>query len=280
MRHDIEVVFDLPDDAFGPTHTVSGAVDAEVRALRQQVVTLLYSTDHGRAEQALQLLAPHRHAPEGAVVSALLVCTHHRFERCSRTLMRRLEDEGLLADDQLDELAVPLLFDDRACFAVPASWVGTPRYVSDEVPVRADGVEVAPADDTQPTFPHLQDIPAAARRWAARRLLQSGLTDVAEVLARADQLDAGWTRGAAGAVRCGVLDAWEACPPAQRQAALDVALGSSQASVRLRALDVLVDTGRREEALALARRDGAAQVRAWQPADTRPSGVFQPSLLD
>ena len=119
---------------------------------------------------------------EGVVVRVLLVCTHRRFERFSRALMRRLEESDLLGDDHLDVVATVLLGEDRVRFAVPAC------------------------------------------RWAVRRLLERGLVTV------------------------------EA------------------------ALDVLALTGRLEEARALAREDGAAQVRAWQPpAELTPPA--QPSLL-
>lgn len=280
MRPDLEMVSDLPADAFGVSEAVGGDLDAEVRSLRQQIVTWS-DRDHGRADEAIQLLAPHRQTPEGVVVSVLLVCTHRRFERCSRTLMRRLAAEGLLADDQLDELAARLLFDDRARFAVPSAWVSSRLDVGPGVRVRAVGIEVAPVDDEEQTFPYVQDIPAAARRWAARRLLEAGRTDVEVVLARARELDGGLTDGAAGAVRCGVLDAWERCSPADLEVALRAALGSGRASVRLRALDVLAAAGRGDEALGLARRDGAAQVRGWQPpADARARTPYQPTLLD
>ena len=133
--------------------------------------------------EALELLEVHRAAGEGVVVSVLLVCTHRRFERCSRALMRRLDESDLLGDDHLDVVAMVLLGEDRVCFAVPA------------------------------------------RRWAVRRLLERGLVTV------------------------------EA------------------------ALDVLALTGRLEEARALAREDGAAQVRAWQPRGADAAGTALAAVI-
>ena len=84
----------------------------------------------------------------------------------------------------------------------------------------------------------------------------------------------------AGAALCGVLDAWDACPPFELEPVLRAALDARRASMRLRALDVLARTGRRDEALALARDDGVAQVRSWQPpADPLARSPDQSTML-
>ena len=68
-------------------------------------------------------------------------------------------------------------------------------------------------------------------------------------------------------------------PVTETLSGLDRALASGLASVRLRALDVLALTDRLDEAQAVARDDGAAAVRGWQPpAELTPPA--QPSLLD
>ena len=278
MRGDVEVVFDLPATATGGLHAVAGDLAAEVQRLRHTVVTdeEWRGGRHGSAAEALELLAPHRAAPDGALVSALLVCTHPRFERCCRTLLRELAASGLLDEGELDELAALLLWQDRARFAVPSTWISTWLEVPPGTRVRAAGLEVVPSREEEQTFPHTHDIPAAARRWAARRLLEAGHTDVAAVLARAGQL----ADGAAGAVVCGALDAWESVALGELEAAVRAALDSGRASVRLRALDALARTGRGDEAPAIARADGAAQVRHWQPpADARARTPDQPTLL-
>ena len=278
-RPDIEVTFDLPTDAFGPCHQVTGDLDAEVQRMRSAVALGAIDHDrrHGSAADALELLAVHRTAPAGALLSALLVCTHRRFERCSRTLMTRLEADDLLGPDDLDRLAWMLLGEDRVRFAIPSSWLGTGVDVPPGVRVRSSGHELTPPREDEQTFPHRQNIPAAARRWAVRRLLEAGHLDVDTALTRIAQL----RDGAAGAALSGVLDAWESCPPDDLQRALEVALGANLASVRRRALDVLALTGRRDEAQAHARDDGAAAVRAWQPpADAASRTPAQPTLLD
>lgn len=277
---DVEVAFDLPADAFGPFHQVAGDLDAEVRRMRCEVVlsSIERNGRHGSAAEALELLAPHRTAPEGVLISALLVCTHRRFERRSRTLMTRLAaDADLLDPDDLDRLAAMLLGEDRIRFAIPSIWLGTGVDVPPGVRIRSSGHELVPPRDVEQIFPYVQGIPAAARRWAARRLLLVGHADVGTVLARIDEL----RDGAGGAALSGVLAAWAVCPPEDLQRAVDTALDSSLASVRRRALDVLALTGRLDEAQARVRDDGAAAVRAWQPpaaADARTPA--QPTLLD
>lgn len=270
------MVFDLSEDVDdGGQRSVAGELAPNVWRLRQAVVTGL-DVGHGSAVEAMELLAPHRTHPTDVVTSALLVCTHRRFERCSRTLMRELEVSDLLDEAQLDEVAEVLLWEGRVRFAVPSTWVSTWLDVAPGTRVRADGREVvAPGPDEQ-TFPHAQRVPAAARRWAARRLLERDRTDVNTVLARSDGLEG----GAGGAVLCGVLDAWESCPTGALEPAIRTALSSGLASVRLRALDILARTGREPEAVAFAADDGAAQVRRWQPpADRHARSSHQPTLL-
>jgi hypothetical protein len=281
---DVEVVFDLPSEAHnggrplaaaGRDHRPSDEVHPDVRRLRHAVVTDLES-GNGSAVEALELLEPHRAHPADVLTSALLVCSHRRYERCSRTLMRELAAGGLLDDEQLDELAGALLWEDRARFAVPSTWISTWLEVPPGTRVRASGREVVVPDPDEQTFPHVQRIPAAARRWAARRLLERGHTDVDAVLARVDDLE----DGEGGAVLCGALDAWAACRPEELEPALRAALARGASSVRLRGLDVLARTGRAEEAVAIARDDGAATVRTWQPpADRRARTPDQPTLL-
>jgi len=275
---DIEVVFDLPDRADGPRHPAGQELDAEVERMRCELVLTSHDATQrgGSAVEALELLEVHRTAHEGVVVSALLVCTHRRFERCARALMRRLDESDLLAVDHLDVLAIVLLAEDRVRFAIPAAWWGGAVEGVPGRRVRASGYELVPVGDDDQTLPYVQDVPAAARRWAVRRLLERRLVTVEAALERIEGLDA---PGTGGAVLSGVLDAWACLRPADLQQAIDAALASNPASVRRRALDVLALTGRLEEARALARDDGAANVRTWQPpAELTPPA--QPSLLD
>ena len=272
---DIEVVFDLPVRRSGAAPVDPGELDAEVERLRFRIVTSLAS-GNGSADEAVSLLDPHRTAPQGVVLTALLVCTHRRFERCARTLMGRLAGDELLTASQLDELAEPLLWRDRVRFAIPATWLASELDVGPGRRVRSSGFEVVRPREDEQTFPYHQRVPAAAARWAARRLLERGRTGVGAVVERSQEMSG----GGGGAVLCGILDAWAALPGEELEPALQEGLVSSLASVRRRGLDVLARTGRRDEAVALAAADGAAVVREWQPpADSHARDPYQPTLL-
>lgn len=115
-----------------------------VRQLRRHIVLSLSNRGHGSADEALALLAPHCAAPEGVVLTAMLVSTHRRFEPRLRTLLRRLVTDGLLTAQQLDELATMLLGVDRACFAIPSTWLSTWLEVPPGTRVRSSGHELVP----------------------------------------------------------------------------------------------------------------------------------------
>lgn len=227
------------------------------------------SHGNGTAVEALEIVERH-----GATVTAtLLVCTHRRFERCARTLMRDIAASGLLDEGELGELADALLWEDRIAFAVPARWIASPlptgrRYRASGRPLVEQGSATA-----RQTLPYQCRPPAAARRWAATWLLRHDTTQVEAILARAGRFDT----GPGGAVVAGVLDAAASLSAEQLEPALRMALAWPTSSVRRRALDVLADTGRAAEARALAAADGAADVRRWRPATAAPS---EPTLFD
>lgn len=263
---DVEVVDDLWDEEVEEVEVLDfddleRDLDPAVWQMREELVLASRRWDHGSAAEALALLEVHRAAPAEALISALLVCTHRRYARCSRTLMHRLEDAGVLLEVEVGVLAALLLWQDKARFAIPSTWLSTRLDVPPDVQVRAQGFEVVPPDDDEQTFPYVCNIPAAARRWAVRRLLDEGQTDVDAVLGRARELGP----QVGGTVLCGALDAWESCLPDDLARVVQAALRSGRADVRLRALEVLALTGDVEAARGRARRDPAAKVRAWQP---------------
>ncbi len=224
---------------------------------------------NGTAVEALEIVEHHG----ASVTVTLLVCTHRRFERCARTLMRNLTTSDLIDEDQLSELADALLWEDRVVFAVPAQWIASPlptgrRYRASGRPLVEPGSAAA-----RQTLPYQCRPPAAARRWAATWLLQRDATQVEEILAWAGRFEA----GAGGAVVSGVLDAAASLSAEQLEPALRMALAWPTSSVRRRALDVMADTGRADEARALAAADGAADVRRWRPATAAPS---EPTLSE
>jgi hypothetical protein len=248
-------------------------VEGEGTTLRELVVDRL--DGNGTAGEALKLLVDH-----GATVTvALLVCTHRRFERCARTLIRDLAASDLLDEGELEELAHVLLFKDRVVFAVPAAWIA-----SDLAPgtrLRAPGWALV-GDVEQgrvragDTLPFACRVPAAARRWAATYLLRGGSADVETVIARARDLDA----SVGGAVLCGVLDAGTSLASERLELAVQAAIVWPRGSVRRRGLDVLADTGRKQEARDRAANDRAADVRRWRPpSEEGAPDPSQPTLL-
>ena len=283
--HHLEVVVDDdsdspdPRDAWRPVAPPAGA--GELADLQRRLLAPPERAN-GSADEAMALLEHVRGQPTRvAVTHALLVATHRRFERCSRTLVHRLAASDLLDDAGLDELADVLLREPRVVFAVPAGWLGGGLDLPAGTRVRAagrrpraDGASNEPAQ----LLPHAHWAPAAARRWAATRLLSSGRIEPDAVLTLAREVD----DSAGGALVCGALDAWEQLASTALDAVLSGALDWPRGPVRRRALDVLAATGRGEEARARAAEDGDARVRAWQPptapGKAPPDG--QPALFE
>lgn len=242
-------------------------VDDELAQLHRRLIAPA-GRPEGCAEEAMALLESIRQRPTQAVTTALLVVTHPRFEHCSRTLVHRLAASDLLAAAGLDELAGVLLHEPRVMFSVPATWLETELDLPAGTRVRAPGLEVAHSGDERDhtaQVPQSWRTPAAARRWAATRLLDAGLVEIDEVLRRSHEVD----NSAGGALVCGVLDAWASLSTSAIEQALAAALAWPRGAVRRRALDILDASGRLEEARAHAAADGDARVRAWEPAAPR-----------
>src|SRR5581483_3401528 len=65
----------------------------------------------------------HRGRPDGAVRTAGLLCTDHRWRRVTAPLIAAVEQSGLLADAELDELADGFLWSDQYRCPVPEVWI-------------------------------------------------------------------------------------------------------------------------------------------------------------
>src|SRR5205823_7600071 len=102
------------------------------------------------------------------------------------------------------------------------------------------------------------------RRWAARHQVERrpdrwrDVIDASATLASRD----------AAATVAGVMDAAEHVPPDDRPTLAEVGLSHGSSTVRLAALPVLASTLGRDAAIAMARRDPSAKVRAWNPRST------------
>lgn len=180
----------------------------------------------------------HRHDSTNADVTAALLCSDHRWRKAAHHLIDRLTTSDVLDDEQLDRLA---------------DWF------------TGDGFEtqLETADDRQrngtstvrrPIWPPL-------RRWAARRAVVRhperwrALIDASTMLPSRDAV----------ATVAGVMDAAEHIPLDQRAILAEVGLNHGSGTVRLAALPILVATAGTDAAVAAARRDPSAKVRAWKP---------------
>jgi hypothetical protein len=219
----------------------------------------------------------HGEGQPGAVDTALLVCTDHRWERRTGDVVRQLADCGVIDDGGLHELADRLLWPDRICFVHPWIWFGSTELV---VPLdarrgtaRVRQVRV-PANTTVPT-PRLDTPPL--RRWAAARVLADRPERLDDVLARAASLDA--LRGAG--VTVGVLEVLDRLPTEHVERLLDHGLRYGHKSVRRAALEWLVANGEHERVWELGRDDPDASIRRWVAhcreglqAETDQDGLF------
>lgn len=175
----------------------------------------------------------HNGSGDDAIITALLLCTDHRWRKGAHRLIRQLAGCGLLGDDDLDELAA--------------------RFAARKVTVTIPGGLIV---DRQ-VWPPL-------RRWAAARRLSNDPSVWRELL---DQADAE-PGGDGAAVAAGVMDAAEMIPPEERARALDQGLGWGSGTVRVAALPAFARLFGDDAARRRASEDPSEKVRRWSP-DTR-----------
>ena len=215
--------------------------------------------------QAVRLFRRH-HADgtPGALTTALLLCTDHRWDRCTAGLIAGIADASVLSEDDLDELAARFLWSDRFRFEYPVSWIGL-EWVS--VDVTGDdgavGKHVMHLDPSTPV-PTERSIPPPLRRWSARRVLRADPSCFDTIRNRATEL--GSRDGSA--VMSGLLDAVEVLGHDVARHAVDLGLGWPNGPVRLLALDLLAAVDP-EGARRRAAADPDAKIRKWTPGRTR-----------
>lgn len=207
----------------------------------------------------------HADEPESAVDTALLLLTDRRWRNATGRLVRRIEESGLLSDEQLDVLAHTFLAAGRQLYwEVPADWFTGPTIVfetSEPDDVDPTEVEDEDADDGPVVF--ARDVRPPLLRWAARRAIGSDSRCWNALVQRARQID---PRGGAAIIE-GVVDAAELLSPAARDAVIDVA--TSWPHRRLREV---------ASALRHPREPAPADDPAWstirrgpEPPGTQPS---------
>lgn len=207
----------------------------------------------------------HEHDAEGAVITAALLCTDHRWRKGARLLVEHLAGSGLIDAIGLDQLAEWFLLD-RLLVSVSAADVD-----GDEIKIGADTEgDHPPTARAIMAAPHEQEhghgevgvsrgIWPPLRRWAARHAVHQtpdrwrGLMAVVQELPSRD----------GAAVAAGIMDAAGRIVASQRAAALAVGLGWGSGTVRLAALPGVADLHGLDVARARAARDPSAKVGAW-----------------
>ena len=116
----------------------------------------------------------HKDDPEGAVLTALLLLTDRRWRNATGRLVRRIEESGLVPDDQLNLLAQTFLAAEAQVYwEAPDHWFDGPAIVldtdgPDDVQVIEDE-EPGEPDDRPVVF--AREIRPPLQRWAAGRVM-------------------------------------------------------------------------------------------------------------
>ncbi|MEK6720652.1 MAG: hypothetical protein AABZ33_08295 [Chloroflexota bacterium] len=209
----------------------------------------------------------HENGEEGAVTTALLLCTASRWGRDTARLIAGLVDTAILGEMNLDELASILLWSDRFRFEYPARWIGT-EWISIDLE-GPEGPASIPLGRVDPDSTVVSERPIAPplRRWAAARVLRTDPRTLDKLRGRAAELRP--IDGAA--IVSGVLDAVDVLDARGARLAIELGLGWPRGSVRLLALDVLAAVDP-EDASRRAAIDPDRKVRAWSPARLSPKG--------
>lgn len=222
-------------------------------------------------DAVLLLRAHHTGAPD-ALETARLMLTDRRWDRLTSRLVRGLAGTGLLSDADLDKLAVELLsaefldhrLDDWQ--SGPDVVIELPRSVGQDDD--RDELDREPATDLPDRALLRRRIPPPLRRWGAARAAARSLAPPERLLAWADALPA---RDAAELVR-GMLDELDGLPKHQREPLLERALVWPARTVRISALQHLLERGEAHRVRELAACDSDARVRdAFAPRDEQVS---------
>jgi hypothetical protein len=208
---------------------------------------------------AVELFATHH--GDGAVDTALLLCTDWRWRRTSATVLAGILAVDALGDGEQDELARRLLWPDRVHYVHPTGWLGT-TFVEIELGDGRPGRELRTQQvHVDPTIPMEtpRNVWPPLRRWAASRVLVSRLAEPHAVIEHARSLPA--RDGAA--VITGAVEAADHLPAQQAHAVVDTALVWGHKSARKAALERLYTWGEAERVRAAAAADPDASLRRW-----------------
>jgi hypothetical protein len=203
----------------------------------------------------------HAAEPEGAIVTAALLCTDHRWRKAIHHLIVRIVESGVLT--RADEQQIAEWFVAGDGFAVEAE-------VFDRQQLSGTCDEHGVVVVKRPVWPPL-------RRWAAARLIVGDPSRWRSLLDAVAMMPA---RDAA-ALTAGIMDAAAYIPREEGPTAVAIGLDSGSGIVRLAALPGLAALEGNDAALARAAVDPSAHVRAWRPtaeSDGDPAARKAPEI--
>lgn len=253
---------DLRLDLAGPLDDFVELWTAENAEALWKALTLRKSLSGAHPFEAVGLFRRHHeNGEDGAVTTALLLCTASRWGRDTARLIAGLVDTAILGNDDVDHLAATFLWSDRFRFEFPARWIGSEWIAIDlEGPEGPVSIPVGRVDPDS-TVASERHIAPPLRRWAGARVLRTRPRTLDKLRARA--ADLGPIDG--GAIASGVLDAVDVLDARGARMAIELGLGWPRGSVRLLALDALA-TIDPEDASRRAAADPDRKVRAWSHA--------------
>lgn len=160
-------------------------------------------------EPWMLLSSQHKHEPEGALSTALLLLTDQRWINGAGRLIRQIERSGLLPEADLDALARAFLTADHAAYwEAPSEWFSP----------STDGGPVMVAREVRPPL----------RRWAAVWEVRRTPSHWAGLVQRAREVDG----PASAAIMCGLLEALDVLAPETQELVINLAADWPQREVR------------------------------------------------
>lgn len=261
----------LRDDR-SPLQALAAAGDAD--ALCRLILAAPVGWAWGRSTrygEAVDLLARVQGTSErrSSLVALLLCTTCRRWGRVTTDLIAAIENSGLLADADLDELAEWCLEREHVISYRLAG--NSSQWLAIDVDA---GTSRAVTVDEHALAEHRPRFEPPLRRWASQRVLRNDPRRLEALLIAARGLPSRHR----DAVIQGLLDAADVLHNPARDRLIARGLQAGRGSVRMSALDRLCERDGPENALHRALDDPSATVRAWRPRRPVPSPV--PSLFE
>lgn len=212
-----------------------------------------------RHEDAVELFEKHhRDGQQGAIDTALLLCTDNRWHRCAGKVIAGIEDTGILSDSDLAQLAERFLWEDTCAYSYPLEWV-SPEGLMVEVELMARSTRRVAViqEDPKAAVPSRRPVRPPLRRWAAAGVVRRAPEKWRRVVERAGEL--GGHDG--GFVLSGILDAIGTLDEKAVEDVLAAALSWPSGAVRRLGLQLVAARGGSDVVRKMAASDPDAGVR-------------------